>query len=340
MGRRVLLMWSHFLALACAGIAHAETPLFTANEVLDIELRGPLEATLRDTDERAASPFQLRVGDRSVDVAVRVRGKSRAEVCSFPPLRIDFDAVSAADTAFAGQDRLKLVTHCRSSPGYDLNVLEEYAAYRMFEMLSTMAYRTRLLRVRYVDTTRPDAEPLVRHAFLLESPHELAARQGGELLNVPHVVKDKLDLDQAARVFVFHYLIASTDWSLVTADDDERCCHNIDLVRQDGRDYAVPYDFDLAGLVAPRYARRSAKTGVSSRRDRRYRGYCIDTAHLVTAIAAVRAREADFQALLRSLPGRPARDVTKHSRFLEDFFDEAADPASLAAAFDRACIDR
>ena len=59
MGRRVLLMWSHFLALACAGMAHAEAPLFTSNELLDIELHGPLEVTLLDTDERAAAPFQL-----------------------------------------------------------------------------------------------------------------------------------------------------------------------------------------------------------------------------------------------------------------------------------------
>jgi len=335
-----LLWWSQFLVMAWFGIAHAGEPLFGGDDVLDVDLRGPLAETLDDRTARSAREFTLTVGGTEIPVSVRVRGRSRAEICSFPPLRLDIEPGAATGTLFAGQDKLKLVTHCRGVPGYDQNVLEEYAAYRMFAMLSEIAYRPRLLRIRYFDTERPGKDPQVRYGFLIEPAAKLADRVGGEFARVPHVVKSRLNQQQAALVFVFHYMIASTDWSLVTSGSDKYCCHNIDLVTLDDALYLVPFDFDLSGLVAPKYARRDATQGVRAVRNRRYRGYCIDSALLVDALQSLLENEAAFQSVLHALPGTDARETRRRSDFLARFYRDIGDPAARATKLDRQCVDR
>jgi len=326
--------------MAWLGTAHAGERLFEADGILEIDLKGPLERTIDDRTRRKDSVFRLAVNGQDFPVSIRVRGKSRAQVCTFPPLRLQFEPGAAQGTVFEGQEKLKLVTHCRGAPGYDQNVLEEYAAYRMFAMLSEVAYRTRLLRIRYFDTDRPGKSPRVRYGFVIEPTRQLAARVGGETAKVPHVVKSRLDAEQAARVFVFHYLISSADWSLVADGPDKNCCHNIDLLAIGDALYTVPFDFDLSGIVAPKYASRGSTQGVRAVRSRRYRGYCIDSAFLVDALQSLLDHEAAFQALLESLPDMDEGDTRRHRAFLERFYRDIRDPAAHAAELDRRCIDR
>jgi len=335
-----LLWWSQFLLIAWVGAAPAGELLFEGDEVLEVELRGPLARTIDDSTARHASVFSLTVGGTEIPVSLRVRGNSRAKVCSFPPLRLDIEPGAASETLFAGHERLKLVTHCRASPGHEQNVIEEYAAYRMFALLSEVSYRTRLLRIRYVDTDVPGRSPQVRYGFLIEPAGQLAARTGGEKLKIPHVVKARLDLGQAALVFVFHYMISSVDWSLVTASGDRHCCHNVDLIAIDGAHHLVPFDFDLSGLVAPQYARRGAGYGVREVRNRRYRGYCIDSSYIAVALQALLDREAAFQALLQALPAVDPKAAGRQQEFLQRFYRSARAPEALAAKLDRQCIDR
>lgn len=108
----------------------------------------------------------LRVNRRELPVDVRLRGKGRLEQCKFPPLRLDFDPAETGESAFAGQDELKLVTHCINSTAGEKNLLEEYLAYRIFNLLSDYSYRVRLLHVSCVDTAgRPD-RAAIRHVNL------------------------------------------------------------------------------------------------------------------------------------------------------------------------------
>ena len=335
-----LLWWSQFLLIAWLGTGHAGERLFEGDGILDIDLEGPLEGTIDDRARRRESAFRLVVDGQDFPVSVRVRGNSRAEVCTFPPLRLQIGPGAAQGTVFEGQEKLKLVTHCRGAPGYDKNVLEEYAAYRMFSMLSEVAYRARLLRIRYIDTDRPGRSPRVRYGFVIEPTPQLADRVGGETAKVPHVVKSRLDAEQAARVFVFHYLISSADWSLVADGPGKNCCHNIDLVKIGDAMYTVPFDFDLSGLVAPKYAKRGSTQGVRAVRSRRYRGYCIDSAYLADALQSLLEHEAAFQALLEALPGMDEGDTRGHRAFLERFYRDIREPAAHAAKLDRQCIDR
>lgn len=332
-------LWSQIVLLLCCSGANAAGGLFDSDEVLELELHGPLRETLRDTEHREERPFVARLGELNLDVAVRVRGKSRAQACHFPPLRLDFSAASAAGTPFAGQGALKLVTHCKEAYSYAQNVFEEYAAYRIFQLFSGTAFRVRPLRIRYVDTDRPDLDAPWRHAFLIESKRELARRTGGTFVEAEYVYTGDLNRQQTSAVFVFQFLIGNTDWSLVKANGADHCCHNGELLALDGEHHYVPYDFDQAGIVNARYAKPHPGLGLRTVRTRRYRGNCVSGLELEEAVRAARDLEGDIRALVTGLPDSTEKLERSRQRYLGEFFDAARNPAELAADFQRRCLD-
>lgn len=323
-------------------VSHAgASALFEDDAVLEISLAGPLSSLIEDTENRSELPFVLRIDDVEHLIKVRVRGKSRTQMCSFPPLRLNFAAKDATQSVFSGQDKLKLVTHCRKNDSAQLNTLEEYSAYRIFRLLSDVSYKVRLLRISYTDTDgRPDSDPIIRYGFLIESTTELANRVGGQPADVSGVSLASLDKQQAATVYIFQYLIGNTDWSLVTADLDDTCCHNGDLVDIGTDRYYVPYDFDLAGLVNARYAKPDPALHISRVTQRRYRGYCMSAEVLRDALGAIEASKEDILGVITEVPGLPQDDVESRQRFLKKFFDQAEDEDKLLRQFERRCLGR
>jgi len=328
------------ILLLGANSAHAAgaVPLFESHDILDVELRGPLATTREDTQERNERAFVLNIGGQQLDVDIRVRGQSRARLCEFPPLRLRFSPDDTSGTVFAGQTKLKLVAPCKDPQSYEQNVLSEYAAYRILDMLTDVAFRVRLMRIQYVDTDTPDAPALTRYGFVVEQETELADRVGGTDLQLPHVVKGQLETEQAATVFVFQYLIGNTDWSLVNSTGDEICCHNVKLIEIGGLTYLVPYDFDLAGLVGAHYAKPDPSIGIGSVRTRRYRGYCLKGLPLQAVIAELVEQQDAILGLVGNLPGATDKNSRKRTNYLEKFFDEARKTDRLANKFEKRCI--
>jgi hypothetical protein len=312
--------------------------LFDSEDVLSIELRGPLQAAMKDKRNPGSRMFVLTAGEREFQVSVELRGNSRIRACRFRPLRLDFSSTDTKDSIFEGQGKLKLVTHCRDSDAYEQNVLEEYAAYRIFALLSDVALRTRLLKIRYIDTETAKSEPVVRYGFLIESETELASRTGGEILQLSNVNRLALNTRQAAVSFVFQYLIGNTDWGLVTAIGDEHCCHNGIMLDIGDSHHYVPYDFDQAGLVNARYAKPSSEIRIRSVRTRRYRGYCIKGMDEGVGIAAIEARKHDILELVAGLPATDARLLKSPTDYLQEYFNASSDPDTLAAEFRSQCL--
>ena len=333
-------VWSQIAVLLCSCAASASPleTLFDAEDVLSIELRGPLRATMNDTRNRGSREFVLTAGGREFKVSAKLRGNSRVRACRFRPLHLEFSATDTRNSIFEGQGKLKLVTHCRESDAYEQNVLEEYAAYRIFALLSDVALRTRLLKIRYIDTGKKTPEPVVRYGFLIESDTELAARAGGKKMHVAGVNRLTLNTRQAATTFAFQYLIGNTDWGLVTAIGDMHCCHNGIMLDIGGSHYFVPYDFDQAGLVNARYAKPARDVGAGSVRTRRYRGYCIDGMDEGVGIAAIEARKQDILELVAGLPAANAKVLESRMAYLQEYFDAARNPGELAADFRSRCL--
>lgn len=317
----------------------AGLPLFAGTTVIEAELIGPIRRIIDDTRQRQAHPMALRTGGRTLDVEVRVRGHSRVRVCDFPPLQIRFTG-DASNTPFAGQESLKLVTHCRNDLGGTRNLLDEYSAYRAFAALTRAGYRTRLLRLVYRDGgQKPVAGGRHLYAFVIESRSELARRLAADKVDVAAIRRSELAHRHAALVFVFQYLIGNTDWSLVKADASDSCCHNVDLVRVEDRIYIIPYDFDQAGLVDAPYARPDPAVGVRRVTSRRYRGYCIGPDPVREALKHVRESRALIAAQLERVPIVHPNDLRTRMRYLDAFFAQGRDTEKVLARFEKRCLE-
>lgn len=324
--------------LVFASHASAST-LFEDDAVLEANLIGPLSSLIDKKERRVEMPFILRVNEVEHSIKLRVRGKSRIRLCNFPPLRIRFSADDTAESVFAGQDKLKLVTHCRLRDSNQTNTLEEYAAYRIFNLISDVGYKVRLLHITYTDTGGHTGDnSFDRYGFLIESESELADRVGGQPAHVAGVTLGSLDEHQAATVFIFQYLISNTDWSLVAAVGDDTCCHNGDLFDIGSFRYYVPYDFDLSGLVNTRYAKNSPLLRKANVRRRRYGGHCVSSEALRGALVAIKARRVDILDVIRQLPGLSQKDIEETVNYLDKFFVQANDEDKLLQLFEERCI--
>ena len=325
------------LLLPCDLLA---STLFDDQEILDIHLRGPLGKVVSDKKERSEYPFELEIDGKTIPVDARIRGNSRVQLCRFPPLRLRFDE-NAHDTVFSGQDKLKLVTHCRyNSDRSENNVLDEFTAYRIFNLIGPESYRVRLLRVTY-DDTNSSSKKIDRayYGFLIESDDELAERLGGQAEEAKTVSFGQLDAKQIARVFVFQYLIGNTDYSLVRGDGKDHCCHNIDLFERNGSLLAVPFDFDMSGLVDATYAKPSSVYRHKRVTQRRYVGYCkapID--NVASALADISDRREELLALAESIPSVRDKDRQARVNYLSGFFERTTDQEKLLRNFERHCI--
>jgi len=313
--------------------------LFEDDEVLEMTLTGPLDSVLDDTVQRREQPFVLHVGGADISILARVRGNSRARVCRFPPLRLNFTGSEVRQTVFEGQKKLKLVSLCREGERGRLDVLDEFAAYRIFNVLSDISYRVRLFHITYVDTDgRSKLGNQPSWGFVIEPGEQLAERAGGEWARLPGVKMSQVAESQAALVFVFQYLIGNTDWSFLTADGDDACCHNGDLLIINHKLNYVPYDFDLAGLVNAAYAKPDASLRLRSVTKRRYRGYCLSQEALRGAIQTVKSKKEDILGVLTEIPGYTGKEVEDTTDYLGGFFELAQDEEKLLKTFERACL--
>lgn len=328
-----------WLLFCVCGTPAAASPLFAADDVLDVTLTGPLSSLLDDPESKQELPFVLAAEGVEHAIAVRTRGNSRLRVCEFPPLRLNFVRDATQGTVFAGQNKLKLVTHCRNYDRGEQDMLEEYLAYRLFNVLTDASFRVRMLRIRYVDTDGSlDDDTHQRYGFVLEPVGQLAARLGGAPANMAGVPTQRHDIELASLLYLFQYMIGNTDWGFVKADYDDNCCHNIELVEIDDVIRTIPYDFDLTGLVNARYARPDPLLRIRTVRQRLYRGLCTEPQQIRAALKSVSSRREQLLAMPVSVPALDESNVRKVARYLAEFFELADTPEKLLRRFERSCL--
>ncbi len=315
----------------------AEAQLFDSSDMIELELHGPISSVIRDVRDREALPMLLRFGDEEVAVEVRIRGKSRVEFCQFPPLRISF-VDDTTGTPFEKQGRLKLVTHCMNKPSSKESLLEEFAAYQILNTLTPISYRARLVRIKYHDTdNRLAVSAREQFAFFIESVDELAARTNSQVAKVPHVSRPEVTHAHTALIAVYQYLIGNSDWSLMAPYDEADCCHNINLLQKDDLLYAIPYDFDLTGLVKPAYARQKKFRRGRNPLRRKYVGYCVPRETLEEALVSLRDGREEIYDVIRSIPEVTPKGADSMISYLSDVFRELQSVTDIADELDSRC---
>ena len=296
----------------------AAQPLFDHSELLEITIEGDVTQLLRDDGmQRGWHRLRLMVNEDSLDVELRVRGNFRRRECTFPPVTVSFDRQQVAATMFAGQDTLKLVTHCKEQRGFSVNTFEEYLAYQLFNQVTEKSFRVRLLRVTY---DYEGKKQKVRPAFFIEHVDGLARRLDSKHIEPDFVSSRDLDPLHLTQASIFQYMIGNTDFSFIAPLAGRSCCHNAKLFQSADAIYSVPYDFDFSGLVDAPYAGSNPVVKSSNVRRRKYRGFCTDAETLEAAMIGFESLELKLSGLFEAVTGLTEKEGRKALRYLREFF--------------------
>jgi hypothetical protein len=338
-----LVLAGVWLALPGSALAQSAQPLFAESESapLALTIEGPFRTLQRHRRAQPELPGVVRYADASgraveLDVQLRTRGVSRLSLCDFPPLRLNFKTKQAAGTLFEGQDKLKLVTHCKPDDDYRAYIAQEYEIYRAYNVLTPYSFRVRWASIDYRDTDTGQA--FTEPGFLIEEENAAAERLGMKVVEVKNLDPSALNPRQAAQLALFHYMIGNTDWSPITARPGAMCCHNGALLAPDDNTglIVLPYDFDQSGLIDAAYAAPADKLEIKSVTERLYRGYCALNDEVEEVVAHMNAVQADVIAAFDS-----ERVAASHRewamRYVHDFYALVNDPQRLEASVLDAC---
>jgi hypothetical protein len=328
-------------------VSQAVAPLFASHSTLQVTIEAPLTTLMKDRpDEEYLDGTLTFTGDdgaeQTIDLKIRTRGNYRRaeEHCDFAPIRLNFRKKQVADTKLAGQDKLKLVTHCQNNkPYYEQLVLREFLAYRIYQVMTNKSYGVRLLQVNYVDTE--GAKPMTKLAFAIEDDDDVAKRVGMKPVKIPGIRNEDLDRRQQNLVNVFEYMIGNTEYSLIRAEPDKDCCHNSDLMSATGGPpyTPLPYDFDFAGLVNAPYAQPNPRYDIGSVRTRLYKGLCRNNELLPDTIQQFLDKKDAIYAIIDELAMLKSRSRRSVTSYLDSFYDRISTQKKVNARFIEKCND-
>jgi len=190
-----------------------------------------------------------------------------------------------------------------------------------------------LARVTYADSAGKETA-VTRYGFLIEDDRELAERNRAKVVATKGLLQDEIDSTNMAMVAVFQYMIANTDWSVWGL-------HNIKLLADSiGVVYAVPWDFDWSGVIAPPYAKPDARLPIQSVRQRLFRGSCRTADELAAVFAPFQAKKDSIYSLYQNEPALTPKSREQTLRYYDEFYKTISDPRAVKREFLQVCGNR
>ncbi len=297
------------------------TILFKEQATLPIKLGFSNKEMKKETNDSTylLSKLIYKNGDQwdSLDVKIRARGNYRRTHCYFPPLKVKIKKAVAKETIFKGNKELKLVMPCVQSTSTLDNIVKEYMAYKIYEVISPYHFKTRMVDIEYVELKGKKSKVHNLKGFLLEDIDNVAKRENSKKMKRKVHPLEQDDVCATQNDF-FQYMIGNTDYSTAYQ-------HNQKLVfTSDYKTVPLPYDFDMSGLVDASYAVVSQVQGevlsIESVTDRLYRGFERDEA----VFQAVRKHYLDNKdRVFEVIDGlKPQFDNEKEFEIARNFIDD------------------
>ncbi len=306
--------------------------LFGSEDVFDITLKGKVRDVLNDRAvDSKYHPLVLAYksedsAEINIPVEVKTRGhfrKLRAN-CFYPPLQIKFAKKEPQlSSVFSEQAKLKLVMPCKGEEF----IIREWLAYKLYNLVTEKSFRARLVRVKLEDERSKKPSPAF-YGMLLEEEHQLAKRNN--TVSVERKLKpEQTQPDAFLAMAMFQYLIGNTDWST-------QYMQNIKFLAPDSNAVAtaVPYDFDHSGMVSAPYARPAEELLMSSVRQRRYRGYCVqDIKVFDPVIEKFNRLKNDIYAVYTGCPLLDEKYKNSTVKYLDEFYATINNPVAFKKDF-------
>ncbi len=313
-------------------------PLFTSREMVYLDLYTRMDTLLADVvGEASGHPgllvYQDAAGNRdSFPVSLETRGNFRRnpQNCDFPPLMIRMKEKDVAGTLFEDQDRLKLVTHCRTEQDVFMQfVLQEYLIYRWYNILTPYSYKVRMVYIRYFRL--PGRELYTEnYGFLIERTRDMAERNGAEAVDFLGLAPNRMEPDMYTLLALFEFLIRNNDWSV-------EVLHNVKLLSR-GPEYPlipVGYDFDWAGLIEAPY--RAQSTRELSEGATAYKGLCREKEDLYRVIDHFLSCKEEMYRVVRDFELLEMPAEQRLLERLDEFFAILESPSGVRRHLIRHC---
>ena len=272
--------------------------------------------------------------DLEKELRLKARGEFRRNHCSLAPFWLDFRKTDLNNEEHGEIERIKIVTHCRGTRAYEDYVLREYLCYKIYNIISPVSFRARLVRMTYVDTGRKN-KVTEGWAFMIEPEEMLARRMDAVVVKRDDLTTSLLRPWEIDILALFQYMIGNVDYSVFGRQ-------NLKILGLPGFGTAgyspVPYDFDYTGLVDAYYAEPSEYTGINSVRDRYYLGPCRKEGAYQAAIEHINELREEIYQLVRDFEYLDQNHKKHIIDYLEQYFENSENSKSLIASMQRTCI--
>ncbi|MBN2480196.1 MAG: hypothetical protein JXB19_00520 [Bacteroidales bacterium] len=295
--------------------------LFASEEPLEITLAFDIRGFQRTKDQPQDFDATITVKTSSTDsvtqeISLRARGESRRRICDFPPISLNLKKLEGPAAGLQNQGKLKLVTHCKQSSLYEGYVLKEYLAYKLFNLVSPYSYKTRLVRVHYVDINRPD-KPYTAYGFIIEDTDDMAERNHSVEIDNPNITQKDMIPEHMVRVALFNFMIGNTDWAVPSL-------HNIKLLKSlelfTAQAIPVPYDFDFSGFVCTSYSAPAPALPIKNVMERYYMGICVPDEDLNTILDEFWELKEDILGTINNCEYFSSSQKKQTASFIESYY--------------------
>jgi hypothetical protein len=311
--------------------------LFEKTEVLNLSLRFDITHYTRKKpkEEYLDAIITYHINDKdSVNKNIRIksRGEFRNEFCTFPPIMINLKKAENRREDMKKIEKVKLVTHCKA--GNEDNLLKEYLIYKLYNVLTDVSFRARLVRVNYINTAKKN-KTVTAFGFLIEPLNVLAERTNS--LEIESVTLGQKDMTPVIldRMAIFNYMIGNADWSIPNQ-------HNCKILLQTsaenaGKGIPVPYDFDYTGMVDASYAIPSETSKIKDIQERIYTGTCRSKETFKEALAEYADHKAEFYRVINDFPYISEKAKKEMIKYLDGFYRGFDDQYSIIDDLLRTC---
>lgn len=250
------------------------TALFSNQEPLFIKLKMSVKDVKKNTNDSTFIESMLYYKNEaavydSLKIQLRARGNNRRENCYYAPLKLKLSKSVTKETLFEGNKELKLVLPCLIESHNNDYVIKELMAYRLYEIVTPVHYKTRLVNIEFTEEKGKRTITNDLKGILIEDIDNVAKRLHGNEIKRRIMPLQQDDVASIRNSF-FQYLIANTDFSTTYL-------HNGKLLFIDKKIIPLPYDFDMSGLVDANYAVvsniQNMSLDITDVKERAYKGY-------------------------------------------------------------------
>lgn len=313
--------------------------LFTKDELLKISLRFNMtEYTRKRSKEdylKAILTYHINEKDSvNREIRLKSRGEFRNGFCDFPPIRLNFKNAGFKKDDLKEIEAIKLVTHCKY--GNEENLLKEYLCYKLFNVLTDLSFRARLLKIDYINTYK-NKKPVQSYGFLIEPLGLLAERTNCVEVTSTKLGQKSMTPETMNRLAIFNYMIGNTDWSV----PNQHNCKILSEIKSatPALGIVIPYDFDYSGLVNAEYAIPSDKLSIKSVTERLYIGLCRSDEEILNALKEFVAKKEQFYKVINDFPYLSERTKKEMTRYIDQFYAEIDKNNSIVYNFKKNCVE-